>query len=679
MESRYTTSTNASSIPDALSVFHILEGKYTIGLPLRQNEYSITYLAMDLSREKQVIIDEYFPAHLVRRASDSQTVIPTGTMNSGRFQAGLQDFLKKGELLRQLAGISHIAHVQDMLCCNATAYLVTDYIPGISLKEQLILQKKPFTEQEALDLMHPILTALQAVHQKHMLHLDINTEHLLYCPDHTLVLTSFRMADPFIFDQNPPISALKQRCLSETACVTPDEPKPCTDIYDVCAVLYQMLTGRPPLDAKIQVTQKQDQLTPLSQVPSISVSAKTCRAVEKGLHLASQESYASVDDLIHALYDIPGVSSATDKIHLEDSQKNQQNTNSGSSVKTSFFRSPVFAILTLATGSIGLLLFFSLIAHVYYVQHSAKAAQHTVSACSSVLSETDAVLSQSTSAASLSSEVIGAAENTTSSIMQETTPQYVATVFDAQNGNSIGSYTSLAEAIAAVPARTQGQRIPEIQLLTDITEDIIIPADMELSIDFAGHTLTNVSEHTITNNGILYLSDGTLDNVSPVKAALYNTAGSHTSLTRMVVTRSQENGKHAQESETQNTYYTIDNQGELYIDSCQIENAGTYSSTIHNGSKQGSTSPATLFIWGSDTDISGGLFTLKNEPNGILTIEDGSFHSSFDTLIYNRGDLVIRGGVFRDAPSMLRYVEGTYEIGTRVTVKTDRDVDFETQ
>ena len=679
MESMYKTSANAASIPDALPVFHILEGKYTIGLPLHQSNCSITYLAMDLSREKQVIVDEYFPAQLVRRASDRQTVLPKDTVNTSRFQTGRQDFLKKGELLRHLTGISHIAHIQDKLCCNATVYLIMDYIPGISLKEQLLLQKKPFTEQETLDLMHPILKALQSIHQQQLLHLAINTENLLYQPDHTLSLVNFSMSAPCISDQSAPTSALNQRCLSDTSDTCPHGQKPYTDIYAVCAVLYQMLTGRPPLDAKTRAKQKQDQLTPLSQLPSISVSELTCHAVEKGLQLNPQKCYASVDDLIYALYDSPGSSSAPDKIPNADSREKQQPNSSVSSAKRSFLHSPVIAMLALATGSIGLLLFFSLTAHFYYVHHATEASQSTVSVSSYVLSETDAPLPENDSSVSLSSEAAITTGNTVSSFTKETATPYVATLFDAQNGNNIGSYTSLAEAIAAVPSRAQGQKVPEIQLLADIAEDIIIPADMELSIDFAGHTLTNISDHTIINNGSLYLSDGTLDNISPVKAALYTAAGSNTMLTRMVVTRSKENGKHAQESETQNTYYTIDNQGELYISSCQIENAGTYSSTIHNGIKKGSTAPATLSIQASDTDISGGLFVLKNEPNGVLTIENGSFHSSFDTLIYTRGILYINGGVFRNAPSMLRYVEGTYKIGTNVTVRTDRDVDFETQ
>lgn len=93
-------------------------------------------------------------------------------------------------------------------------------------------------------------------------------------------------------------------------------------------------------------------------------------------------------------------------------------------------------------------------------------------------------------------------------------------VVEMSGGSVLDYYTSLAEAIQF--AQQYAGSDLNIRLLKDLTEDICIPAGLEISIDFDNHTLCNVSAHTIINHGDLTLREGTLDNLTNEKATLCN-------------------------------------------------------------------------------------------------------------------------------------------------------------
>ena len=260
-------------------------------------------------------------------------------------------------------------------------------------------------------------------------------------------------------------------------------------------------------------------------------------------------------------------------------------------------------------------------------------------------------------------------------------------------GSVLDYFTSLTEAIQF--AQQYSGSDLNIRLLKDLTEDICIPAGLEISIDFDNHTLCNVSDHTIINHGDLTLWGGTLDNLTNEKAALCNASDGVAYLAFMEVTRSAENGIADQKADNLNTYYTIDNQGSLSVDESTVRNSGSYSSTIHNGTKGAAFSGnfyADITFTGITTLVEGGRFGLKNEADGCAMIEqnviyynhsDGSpyavsvtFHNSSDSLIYTKGSLTVNGGVFTNAPCAIKVAGGHYEYAD-VTFETDKDIENE--
>lgn len=153
------------------------------------------------------------------------------------------------------------------------------------------------------------------------------------------------------------------------------------------------------------------------------------------------------------------------------------------------------------------------------------------------------------------------------------------------------TFAKLADALAAADGAT-------VQLLTDVAESVVIPADKTITLDLAGHTLsggTAKGKAAITNNGALTIKDSSEDG----------------------------SGRIIREDNGQPSYYVIDNQGTMTVESGTVyNNSGDYksgSSLVRNG---GVKNEAVL-------NIKGGTFeqekfiVIKNDDYGILNMTGG--------------------------------------------------------
>lgn len=289
---------------DALPVFSILAGKYLIGSPLGKGGFGITYIAMRLTDETIVAIKEFFPNELAIRDVNGETVLPADAAKAVYYRTGMKSFTEEGRILHMLSDVEHIVHVLDMVQANGTSYLVMEYVPGISLKKYMKAQNGPFTEKRALEMIRPILLALSSMHSRHILHRDISPENLMVQPDQTLTLIDFGAARTFSQDDDDNLTViLKRGYAPEEQYHSDSRQGPWSDLYAICAVLYQMLTGIRPQEAAARV--KEDQLTPLSHIPGLSLQKNTCTAIEKGLQVDPLERYPDIAAFMKVLYARP--------------------------------------------------------------------------------------------------------------------------------------------------------------------------------------------------------------------------------------------------------------------------------------------------------------------------------------------------------------------------------------
>ena len=204
---------------------------------------------------------------------------------------------------------------------------------------------------------------------------------------------------------------------------------------------------------------------------------------------------------------------------------------------------------------------------------------------------------------------------------------------------------TLQEQINAAPDDVETR----ITLQGDVSGDLTIPTNKNIVLELAeGSKLTNVSGHTITNNGTLTIEGtGTVDNISHGKAAVHNNEGGIVILNGGTYTRSKENGQSASASGG-NSYYNIVNWGTMTInDGVKVNQSGHFSSMIENGFYDGTgkTNNPKLTINGGT--FSGGLNTVKNDDRGILEVKGGTFSNVSQAALLNWNEAVIEGGEFK--------------------------------
>jgi serine/threonine protein kinase len=127
-------------------------------------------------------------------------------------------------------------------------YIVTEYVKGCTL-EHLLKAMKPLPEKDALKLASLICEGLQYMHDHGIIHRDIKPQNVMICCDGTIRILDFGIA-------RAAGSPRLTRGEDTSSMGTPDYMAPeqvkgkrsdkRTDIYNLGAVLYEMLTGATP-------------------------------------------------------------------------------------------------------------------------------------------------------------------------------------------------------------------------------------------------------------------------------------------------------------------------------------------------------------------------------------------------------------------------------------------------
>lgn len=228
----------------------LLNGQYLVGKVLgKPGGFGITYLAYDTRLEIKLAIKEFLPRDFAGRDGVTRSVTPHSLEDQDMFQHCMNQFMNEA---RTLAKFDHpnIVRIRNVFEQNGTAYLVMDYYDGCTLLDYYSRKGGSFSQEEILQLMVPILEGLRDVHERGILHRDIKPHNIYIAREKRPILLDFGSARLS--------SDIQGRGL--TVVLTPGyapfeqydshgRQGPWTDIYACSAVMYWMLTGKPPLDA----------------------------------------------------------------------------------------------------------------------------------------------------------------------------------------------------------------------------------------------------------------------------------------------------------------------------------------------------------------------------------------------------------------------------------------------
>ena len=277
-----------------------LIGRYTIKSVLGQGGFGITYLGMDELYQRKVAIKEFFPQGIVTRNTEYEdTVTVTYVEEKADYEKGKERFLKEARTMAKFSKNEGIVKVLDFFEINNTAYIVMEYLEGITLK-QYIRENQRITLEELVRLLVPLIESLDEIHSQGMIHRDISPDNIMVLPDGRIKLMDFGAARDYTeFGEKSLSIVLKPGYAPPEQYQTHGIQGPWTDIYALCATMYKCITGENPPDAIERVMD--DHLKKISAF-GIPVLPQIEEAIIKGMSVAAKDRYQNVGDFCEDLY-----------------------------------------------------------------------------------------------------------------------------------------------------------------------------------------------------------------------------------------------------------------------------------------------------------------------------------------------------------------------------------------
>lgn len=271
---------------------------YEIGAILDGGGFSIVYLARELSTDRQVIIKEYMPGRLARRA-EGWTVVPEPGAQADLFHRGLKMFLQEARILATLKH-PNIVNVINFFRANGTVYMAMKYEAGKNLRDYIDARGGQLSESFLRTVFPALLDGLKLIHSRGYLHLDIKPSNIHIRPG----------GRPLLLDFGAVHRLHQSRRDQPGRVVTPDfapieqcEPDgyvgPWSDIYAIGATMRTCIEGHPPPPSTER--HEKDTMRPAVQYFRRRYSRGLLQAIDQAMEVDPLLRPQSVDAFLEVL------------------------------------------------------------------------------------------------------------------------------------------------------------------------------------------------------------------------------------------------------------------------------------------------------------------------------------------------------------------------------------------
>ncbi|HEX3027813.1 MAG TPA: serine/threonine-protein kinase [Clostridia bacterium] len=277
----------------------ILAGKYLIGKVLGHGGFGITYLARDINLGLRLAIKEYLPQGMAsRNLGNTEVSVYSGNVKE-QFEYGLEKFLDEAKTIAKFEEVPEIVKIRDFFKDNGTAYIVMNYIEGITLKEYIANNGGRLPLDAVLNIMLPVMKALEQVHKTGILHRDISPDNIYITNSFQVRLLDFGAARFAIGEHSKSLSVvLKPGYAPEEQYRSRGNQGPWTDVYATAATMYKALTGETPPESLDRL--EEDSLVLPSKL-GVEIPESMEAAIAKALKVRAPERYQSMSGFMDAL------------------------------------------------------------------------------------------------------------------------------------------------------------------------------------------------------------------------------------------------------------------------------------------------------------------------------------------------------------------------------------------
>lgn len=283
----------------ALPYRTLLAGRYLIGTPLGRGGFGITYKAYDVQTCMCVAIKEFFPKGYTSRLPHSCLVeIGTGE-NAKAFNYWLTAFIQEAKVLTSIKHLEGIVGIHDFFLTNNTAYIVMEYLNGMSLHKFINGRGGRLHINETLNIMRPVIETLLRLHQHGIIHKDISPENIQIVDNRVIKLIDFGAASIYTQNIQKPFFVLKKGYSPIELYSQSGSQGPWTDIYELGATIYRCLVGNPPPESTERRTA--DKIV-LPSALNVKIQPVREKSLMKALAVYPKDRYSNMAEFQQMFY-----------------------------------------------------------------------------------------------------------------------------------------------------------------------------------------------------------------------------------------------------------------------------------------------------------------------------------------------------------------------------------------
>lgn len=166
--------------------------------------------------------------------------------HSSPSQDAVDRFLTEGKIAAKLDDHENIARVLDCGRVDGYSYLAMEFVDGCTFSD--LIRRESVSLSEGLEIIISVASALEYAHRKGVIHRDLKPENVLIDKAGKALLTDFGVAKR-LHDSKATVTGAIMGTLHFMA---PEQAEDASridersDVYGLGAMLYNLLTGRPP-------------------------------------------------------------------------------------------------------------------------------------------------------------------------------------------------------------------------------------------------------------------------------------------------------------------------------------------------------------------------------------------------------------------------------------------------
>lgn len=235
----------------ALSKLTVLNDKYVLRDVLGgKGEYDTTYLAWNLSKERNaVVIREFSPSFIAARSDDGAQFSYNSKDDRAHFEYGLNCFVREAAATALIDHPNVVKH-EDYFRENETSYCVSTHHPGATLSTVLESQQGTIEERAAYAIIMPLLDGLLAGHRQGLIHGRLSPGQIILTKTGRPMLYRFHVTRLLLARRCGRVLDMNESGFTPPELLVPNGKKgPWSDIYSCGATLYAIISGEKPPDA----------------------------------------------------------------------------------------------------------------------------------------------------------------------------------------------------------------------------------------------------------------------------------------------------------------------------------------------------------------------------------------------------------------------------------------------